>query len=61
MADDKDRAIKDHAVLTSQVTNHGIVRPKVQADNFELKPMIFQILQKWGNSMDNHKKILTFT
>ena len=45
MADDRDRAIIDYAVLTPQVINSGIVRLEVQTDNFELKPVMFQMLQ----------------
>ena len=48
MADDRDRAIRDYAVLTPQVVHPGIVRPKVEATNFELKPVMFQILQTMG-------------
>ncbi|KAL9411530.1 hypothetical protein AB3S75_045182 [Citrus x aurantiifolia] len=47
-ANDRDRAIRDHAVLTPQATHPGIVRPDVQADNFELKPVMFQMLQTVG-------------
>ena len=45
MADDIDKAIRDYAVLTPQAINPGIVRFDVQADNFELKPVMFQMLQ----------------
>ncbi|KAH9649078.1 hypothetical protein KPL70_025843 [Citrus sinensis] len=45
MADDRDMAIRDYAVLTPQVVLPGIVRPEVEAANFELKPMMFQMLQ----------------
>ena len=48
MTNDRDRAIQDYAVLTSQAIHSGIVRPDVQADNFELKPMMFQMLQTVG-------------
>jgi len=44
MADDRDRAIRDYAVLTPQVVHPDIIRPKVDAANFELKPVMFQIL-----------------
>ena len=36
MADDRD-----YTVLTPQAINLGIVKPEVQADNFELKPVMF--------------------
>ncbi|KAH9680012.1 hypothetical protein KPL71_026373 [Citrus sinensis] len=48
MADDRDRAIRDYAVLTPQVVHPGIVIPEVEAANFELKPMMFQMLQIVG-------------
>ena len=41
MADDKDRAIRDYAVLTPQVVHLGIIRPEVDTVNFELKPVMF--------------------
>ena len=41
MADDRDRAIRDYVVLTPQVVHPGIIRPEVDAVNFELKPMMF--------------------
>ncbi|KAK9222129.1 hypothetical protein WN944_010561 [Citrus x changshan-huyou] len=47
--DDRDRAIKDYTMLTPQVIYPRIVRPKVQAANFELKPVMFQIYKQWGN------------
>ncbi|KAH9780492.1 hypothetical protein KPL71_008099 [Citrus sinensis] len=48
MANDRDRVIRDYAVLTPQAIHLGIVRPDVQADNFELKPVMFQMLQTVG-------------
>ncbi|KAH9744107.1 hypothetical protein KPL70_003546 [Citrus sinensis] len=48
MADDRDRAIQDYAVLTPQVVHPGIIRPEVDAANFELKPVMFQMLQTVG-------------
>ena len=44
MADDRDRVIRDYAVLTPQVVHLGIIRPEVKAVNFELKPVMFQML-----------------
>ena len=35
-------------MLTPQAIIHRIVRPEVQADNFELKPVMFQMLQTVG-------------
>ena len=65
MADDRDRAIRDYAVLTPQVMHPGIVRSEVQAANFELKPMMFQMLQTVGHfnglpSKDPHLHIKLF-
>ena len=48
IADDRDRAIRDYTVLTSQAINPWIVRPEVQADNFKLKLVMFQMLQIVG-------------
>ena len=45
MTNDRDRAIRDYAVLTPQAIHSRIVRPDFPADNFELKPVIFQKLQ----------------
>ncbi|KAH9779256.1 hypothetical protein KPL71_007658 [Citrus sinensis] len=45
MADDRDRAIRDFAMLTPQVVHLRIIRPEVEAANFELKPVMFQMLQ----------------
>ncbi|KAH9751853.1 hypothetical protein KPL71_014470 [Citrus sinensis] len=48
MSNDRDRAIRDYVLLTLQVVYPGIVRPEVEAANFELKPVMFQILQTVG-------------
>ena len=48
MLDDKDRVIRDFVVLTPLAINPRIIRPGLQAANFELKPMMFQILQIVG-------------
>ena len=44
MVDDRDRAIRDYVVLTPQVVHLGIIRPEVEAANFEFKPVMFQML-----------------
>ena len=41
MAGNKDRVIWDYIVLTPQAIHSEIVRPEVQVDNFELKPVMF--------------------
>ncbi|KAH9752099.1 hypothetical protein KPL71_014560 [Citrus sinensis] len=48
MANDRDRAIMDYAVLTLQVVHPGIIRPEAEAANFEMKPVMFQMLQTVG-------------
>ena len=48
MADDRDRAIRDYDVLAPQVIHPGIIRPEVEFANFELKPVMFQMLQTVG-------------
>ncbi|KAH9717547.1 hypothetical protein KPL71_021867 [Citrus sinensis] len=48
MADDRDRAIRDYVMLTPQVVHPEIIRPEVEAVNFELKAMMFQMLQTVG-------------
>ena len=44
MADDRDMAIRDYAVLTPQVVHPKIVRPEVEVVYVELKPVMFQML-----------------
>lgn len=41
IADDRDRAIQNYTVLTPYVVHPGIVKPKVEAANFELKLVMF--------------------
>ncbi|KAH9792219.1 hypothetical protein KPL71_004032 [Citrus sinensis] len=55
MADDRDIAIRYYIVLTPQVVHPGIIRPEVEAANFELKPVMFQMLQIVGqfNGLSN--------
>ncbi|KAH9697932.1 hypothetical protein KPL71_023814 [Citrus sinensis] len=48
MDDDRDRTVRDYVVLTPQVVHPGIIRPEVEAANFELKPVMFQMLQTVG-------------
>ena len=62
MADDRDRAIRDYAVLTPQVVHLGIIKPEVEVTNFELKPMMFQMLQTMGqfNELPNENPHLHF-
>ncbi|KAJ4724778.1 Retrotransposon gag protein [Melia azedarach] len=48
IADDRDRAIREYAVPIFNELNPGIVRPEIQAPQFELKPVMFQMLQIVG-------------
>jgi len=48
MIDDRDRPIRDHVVPTLDDLNPCIVRPDIQAPQFELKPVMFQMLQIVG-------------
>ncbi|KAH9656597.1 hypothetical protein KPL70_022740 [Citrus sinensis] len=48
MVNDRDKAIRDYVVLTAQAIHPGIVRPDIQAGNFELKPVMFPMLQIVG-------------
>ena len=48
MADDRERATRDFAVLTPQAINLCIVRSEMQADNFEFKLVMIQMLQIMG-------------
>ena len=48
MTVDREKVVRDYIVLTPQTINPGIVKPKVQAAHFELKPVMFQMLQKVG-------------
>ena len=46
--DDRDRAIREYAVPMLHGLNPGIVRPEIHAPQFELKPVMFQMLQTVG-------------
>ena len=65
MADDRDRVIRDYVVLTPQVKHPGIITLEVEAVNFELKPVMFQMLQTVGQfnglpNEDHHLHIKLF-
>ncbi|XP_060968275.1 uncharacterized protein LOC133035863 [Cannabis sativa] len=45
LADDRARAIREYAAPMFNELNPGIVRPEIQAPHFELKPVMFQMLQ----------------
>ncbi|XP_060965226.1 uncharacterized protein LOC133034202 [Cannabis sativa] len=48
LADDRARAIREYAAPMFNELNPGIVRPEIQAPHFELKPVMFQMLQTVG-------------
>ena len=48
LADDRNRAIREYAVPALYGLNPGIIRPEIQAPQFELKPVMFQMLQTVG-------------
>ncbi|KAJ4701071.1 DNA-directed DNA polymerase [Melia azedarach] len=48
IANDRDRAIREYAIPIFNKLNPGIMRPEIQAPQFELKPVIFQMLQIVG-------------
>ena len=48
LMDDRDRAIREYAVPILHGLNPGNIRPKIQASQFELKPVMFQMLQTVG-------------
>ncbi|XP_060969783.1 uncharacterized protein LOC133037007 [Cannabis sativa] len=48
LADDRVRAIREYAAPMFNELNPRIVRPEIQAPQFELKPVMFQMLQTVG-------------
>ncbi|XP_062094553.1 uncharacterized protein LOC133800570 [Humulus lupulus] len=48
MAGDRERAIREYAAPMFNELNPSIVRPKIQAAQFELKHVMFQMLQTMG-------------
>ena len=48
VVDYRDRALNAFAQLNLDGLNSSIVQPKIKALNFELKPVMFQILQTTG-------------
>ncbi|XP_062088447.1 uncharacterized protein LOC133795008 [Humulus lupulus] len=48
LADDRARAIREYVAPMFNKLNPGIVRPEIQAPQFELKPVMFQMLQTVG-------------
>ncbi|MDV3194024.1 MAG: hypothetical protein Q8835_03170 [Sweet potato little leaf phytoplasma] len=48
IANDRTRAIRAYFVSMFNELNPGIARPQIQAANFEMKPVMFQMLQTVG-------------
>ena len=46
---DQNRALQEFAVPHLEGLNASIVRPQITANNFELKPVMFQMLQAIGS------------
>ena len=46
---DQNRALQEFAVPHLEGLNASIVRPQITANNFELKPVMFQMLQAMGS------------
>ena len=44
IVDDRDRALRLYAVPIFNDLNLGIRRPEIEAQQFELKPVMFQLL-----------------
>ena len=65
LADDRERAIRANAHPAVEELNPCIIRPKIQATTFELKPVMFQMLQTIGQfhglpSEDPHLHLKSF-
>ena len=48
MVNDRDRPMRDYAVLNPAHLQTGIARPPIHTGHFEFKPMMFQMLQTAG-------------
>ncbi len=48
LIDDRDRAMNEYAIPTLNGLNPSIIRPNIQANQFELNSMMFQMLQTIG-------------
>ena len=56
LANDRDRPMRDYAVFDPQTMHTGIVRPVITANQFEFKPMMFQMLQTVGQFGGTHQE-----
>ena len=48
ISDDRDRALRQYIVPVFHDLNSGISRPEIEAQQFELKTIMFQMLQTVG-------------
>ena len=48
IANERDQTIQDYAIFDPETMNTSIVRPEITSNNFEFKPMMFQMLQTVG-------------
>ena len=65
LADDRERAIRAYAHPAVEELNPCIIIPEIQATTFELKPVMFQMLQTIGQfhglpSEDPHLHLKSF-
>ncbi|KAI3701848.1 hypothetical protein L6452_27240 [Arctium lappa] len=65
IADDKERGIRDYAIPEFDQLKSGILRPHITAQNFEPKPVMFQMIQAMGQfgglpSEDPHSHLKSF-
>ncbi|KAI3707463.1 hypothetical protein L6452_26005 [Arctium lappa] len=65
IADDKERGIRDYATPEFDQLKSGILRPNIVAQTFELKPVMFQMIQAMGQfgglpSEDPHSHLKSF-
>lgn len=44
IANDRERNIRDYAIFDPNAMNIGIIRPTIDAPQFEFEPMMFQML-----------------
>lgn len=65
IADDKDRGIRDYAIPEFNQLCSGIIRPNMTAEHFEIKPLMFTMIQAAGQfgglpSEDPHSHLKSF-
>ncbi|MDV3143375.1 MAG: retrotransposon gag domain-containing protein, partial [Sweet potato little leaf phytoplasma] len=65
IAEDRNRAIRDYTLPVFQTLNPGILEPPIDIPQFELKPVMFQMLNTMGQfsglpNEDPHKHIKLF-